>query len=369
MGDAPLTWGYALLTMFALFSFRKPEQKYTARRLNAYLLTLPFQVLLAITILLNGYVSFGQLAAFLITFHFLPLVFFLSASEYIENIDLEYFYKIFKACLFLVAIYGIFLFFLKAFTGKFIKIPLLTSNLHDSGDLLHDKHNQRGMLFKLISTYNNGNIYGACMLILLPFYCTIEQSKWKHWLVKFSLLLTLSRTSWMGLIFNDFILNWLIDKKTTFYSFKMALKIAMMIGALGVISHFIGLGSSLLLDPSMGGRDVMFHTAASSSFFSSLPLAAISEAVYLSVTAQFGYIGLIFFLLNLLSPLIVSLSFRVANEEKRIRTSLVCGLLNYLFICLSDGAMIFIPTMAFYWFLSSFLLRRSFSAEKNAIPG
>ena len=52
--------------------------------------------------------------------------------------------------------------------GKFIEIPFLTVNAGDYGTLESTKHINRGGYLKLISTYNNGNVYGVATLILLP---------------------------------------------------------------------------------------------------------------------------------------------------------------------------------------------------------
>jgi len=359
LAGIPITWGYLLIGAVSIALARVPSQEYDLRRLQTYLLSLPFQALIAVSTVLNGFVSAGQFFAIFMAFHFLPFFFLALSSKFIEELDLEYFYKIFRISLLIVAIYGIFLFFVKNATGKFLQIPLLTTNLHDSGNM-EDKHNRRGLLFKLISTYNNGNIYGACILILLPFFCAIEPKKWKQWAVKLSLFLTLSRTAWIGLILHEFVLTWFYQKPTRYDLIKFLAKGGVSILALISIGYAIGLGPELFLDRSMGGRDEMLVSAANASFFSPLPLAAISEAVYLSVTAQFGYVGLILFLAQMLAPLGMALSRGVPDSGRRVKWSVACGLINYLFICLSDGALIFIPTMAFYWFFSSLLLRRSF---------
>ena len=54
---------------------------------------------------------------------------------------------------------------------------------------------------KLISTYNNGNIFGVCTLMLFPIFYKNTKSKLKIFIVVLALLLTLSRTVWIGLFF------------------------------------------------------------------------------------------------------------------------------------------------------------------------
>ncbi len=73
-------------------------------------------------------------------------------------------------------------------------------NAADVGLLETTKDINRGGLFKLISTYNNGNVYGAAMLILLPLFDAIETRKWRKLFLRIALVLTLSRSVWIGLV-------------------------------------------------------------------------------------------------------------------------------------------------------------------------
>ena len=86
-----------------------------------------------------------------------------------------------------VSAYGIFLFFYKLGTGSFIEIPYLTVNAGDLGEL-EGKSIDRGGIFKLISTYNNGNVYGISILILLPLYAHLEKRLSRVLTVKASLV-------------------------------------------------------------------------------------------------------------------------------------------------------------------------------------
>ena len=55
----------------------------------------------------------------------------------------------------------------------------LTVNAGDLGELDSSKFNQRGSVSKLISTYNNGNIFGVCTLMLFPIFYEYTKSKIK----------------------------------------------------------------------------------------------------------------------------------------------------------------------------------------------
>ena len=86
----------------------------------------------------------------------------------------------FRTCVFLAAAWGIFLFFFRPLTGHFIEIPYITVNASDYGELENTKNIARGTLFKLISTYNNGNLYGVATLLLLPLYLQLEPRRFRR---------------------------------------------------------------------------------------------------------------------------------------------------------------------------------------------
>jgi len=148
-------------------------------------------------------------------FH-LALVFLCFLSPSIERLNFDLFLPLLRRGIFFIALYEIFLFFYKIITGTFLLIPFLTTNYHDIETLEFGKSIAPGDFFKLISTYQNGNLYGLCLLMMLPLYTLIEKNHFKQMLVTASLMLTLSRTIWIGLF-----LYLMIQK---FYIQRMRLK-------------------------------------------------------------------------------------------------------------------------------------------------
>jgi hypothetical protein len=221
------------------------------------------------------------------------------------------------------------------------------------------KHNDRGIVFKLISTYNNGNIYGICMLIFLPFFCFLENRNWRKYLVKSSLILTFSRTIWIGLIFNEIIYDLLVTKNKRTIIFKIFFGLTLLISVCISLSIFIGLPLDFLLDRNLGGRIGQLQYLESSTLLPDKAFSGISEIVYLGILNQFGILGLISYLIALSGPIL--LAFASFKDMIPIRSSILCGLLTYLFVSASDGALLYIPVMVFYWFLSSLVLRKSLS--------
>ena len=105
----------------------------------------------------------------------------------------------------LAALWGIFNFFWHPFTGHFVEVPYLTVNAAITASLEYTKHIARGRYLKLISTYNNGNLYGVCTLMLLPLYNHFEKKRWRRWVLKIALLLTLSRGVWVGIVLEQLL--------------------------------------------------------------------------------------------------------------------------------------------------------------------
>lgn len=350
----PITWGYLLLGIYSLTALLKGSIRISRERLIAYLSLLPFQLFCALTMFFNGTSGLGLTISFWVNFLFLPLVFYLLFSEDIDTFDATFFFKIFKNGVFFIAAYGIFLFIAKQLTGKFLEIPLLTTNLGDLGEL-ENKHINRGTVFKLISTYNNGNIFGVCLLILLPLYCLLEESPWRRSIVKLSLVFTFSRTVWFGLILHELCHPFLVTKnigKTFFIMFTRLLAIAICL--ISLLSYY-GFSFRFLVSSDLGGRRDTLSLLRALDLFATEPFGGISEIVYAGIAISFGWLSLPLFLIAVSAPLFYQMfSKRLGAPHQCI----ALGLCNYLFISCSDGALLLIPTLAFYWFFLSLLHRK-----------
>ncbi|MBA2246465.1 MAG: hypothetical protein H0W11_16040, partial [Gemmatimonadetes bacterium] len=191
LAGVPITWGYLGLALFflwlplALRAGRRIELRKV--RLLTLALLLPFQAVAWLGLVTNGIEGFGFAISLVVSLVFVPLMFVLVFGVHLDRLDLSYLFRLVRFGVLAVSVYGIFLFFYKLLTGSFIEIPFLTVNAGDLG-ALEDKYIDRAGVFKLISTYNNGNIYGICLLILLPLYVWIERSGVKQLIVKTSLL-------------------------------------------------------------------------------------------------------------------------------------------------------------------------------------
>lgn len=354
----PITWGYLFLGIISFFClFRK---KYILKKDRIYLLLfmIPFQIYSLISITINGIENIGFAFSFFISFFFLPFIFLFVLAQYIDSLEIDFFFKILKRSILFVATYGILLFFYKLFFGKFFEIPFLTINFHERGLIETTKSSDRGTLFKLISTYNNGNIYGLSILMLYPLYSLLEKKFFKRFIVFLSLILTLSRTVWIGLIISEFLYRFFIKKDKLASFFKYFFSLIFFLICIFLIFEKMNYPIDWFYDKTLGNRiNPAFFDL---KIFSSKPFCFIEEMQYFSILNIFGFTGLIFFIIYLFSPVYLYFFKNRKKSISQIDKSILSGLVSYLIISFGDGAILYIPIMAFYFFLSSFLFK-----EKN----
>ena len=324
--------------------------------MQAFCCLIPFQIVSAASILINGIDNVGFSASFVISFFFLPYGLLLAFSNSIETLDIDLVYRLIRRGVWYVTIYGIFLFVYRISTGKLIEIPFLTVNWHDLGSVEY-KCNGRGMLFKLISTYNNGNIFGIALLIFLPIYCFLEKSPWKKIVVKAALFLTLSRTVWAGLIAFEFLYDLVVMRKIKFVLPKLIFSIL----GICMCAFLFGYSLDFIFDKSLGSRVSQFDVLQRMSILPDKPFEGFAEITYLAMIYQLGFLGLLTFLIAVIGPLVL-IKIRVPYFESE-RAAFLLGPIIYLIVSFSDGAILLIPIMAFYWIVISLGLRKNLKAS------
>jgi len=350
IAGVPITWGYLYLGLLFILSIIIIVNKYkftvNSKHYMCYLATLPFVLFFTIHLLIFGYEgSLGNLIAFYISFVFLPFLFYIILGNFLTKINGDYIQNLIAKSVFWIAIYGIFLFIYKQITGHFLEIPYITVNAADLGELARSKFNQRGSVAKLISTYNNGNIFGVCTLMLFPVFYNKTTSKFKIFIVILALILTLSRTVWIGLIFYFLILY----RNKLLQLAKIYLLGALLLFIIGsiVMTRYFQYGSlqGFILDSNLGGRILQIRKVNEITFFGSKAYTIIDEIVYLSIFRQFGVIGLVLFCISFFAPVYLFL------QTKNNNFIYFLGVITYLFVCFSDGCMLLIPTLAFFYFI------------------
>jgi hypothetical protein len=357
LAGVPITWGYLLVGALGVICAVRLAAGASGRIGRLHLLALaallPFQIVAMATFVGLGAESIGFTLSFLATFFFIPAVCLVATALYLPAIDVDELLRWLRNAVRFVAVYGIFLFFFRLTQGYFLEIPFLTVNLGDFGQL-EDKYIDRGGVFKLISTYNNGNLYGICLLLLLPLYQWVERSRLAAGTVKFSLLLTLSRTVWAGLLVYELIYRlWLRRIGLRTVALLSASAAALALGIWWAL-RLMDLDLEFLFDAGLGNRLVQFQD--SFAILPHKPFVGIAEMVYLSVLDTFGLVGLVAFGVALAAPVAMYFLRLAPGGTSDYRRSLVAGLLVYLFLASSDGAILLIPVMALYWFVAALLL-------------
>ena len=362
LGGVPLTWGYLVMAATAppLLVWRLLVLPLRMQPMLAAVLAscLPFQLVFLYSIVTNGYESVAYLLSLLVCFFALPYIFLFLYPPFFPMLDRARFVRLFCGCIFWAAAFGIFLFFWKPLTGKLIEIPLLTVNLADYGQIELTKHIARGAFLKLISTYNNGNVYGVATLLLLPLYSTLEPRRYRRVLVRVALVLTLSRTIWAGLVAEQLLAfgRPLLASLPTFPRVYLAGsgKRLLLLGTttVGILTALFAGSYSLafLFDPSLGGRIGEFSSATQATLLPSVVAKAFSEVLFASALTYYGYTGFFGVALLFTFPVVLC-AVRPELLRDPVRRGAAKGLVLYLIVSTSDGATDLIPVMAFYWFV------------------
>jgi hypothetical protein len=362
VGDTPLTWGYLILGMTAvplmmvrLLAF---PLKFSPRVIFAVASVIPFQVIYLYSYRVNGVEDAGYAISVFVSFFVLPVVFLLIYPPFLDRIEGWQFESYFRTCIFVAGGYGIFLFFWHPITGHFIEIPFLTVNAADYGLLETTKHIDRGEFFKLISTYNNGNLYGVATLMVLPLYNLFEPRRWRRNVIKIALVLTLSRTIWAGLIVDQVLsLLWLLGRNAlTFprlYLGGAAKRVVAVLITIGLVMSALLFNSktiAFLFDSSLGGRTGEAVAFLHPTFLPDMQLKGFAEMLYGSALTDYGIAGFLSIVLIFVGPLLIfAVNPRIVRSP--IRRAALKGLILYAIVAAIDGATNLIPVMAFYWFV------------------
>jgi hypothetical protein len=359
IGDIPITWGYLYIMLIGIIGFYKLFKLKFLPKINLYLLLfmLPFQVIICVTFLLYGYTtSIGFFLSIILNFVIFPFVFLILFHTY-EKINLFFLFKILKWSVFFTAVYGIVLFVYMLFTGEIFEIPYLSVNMDD--DNILTKHIYRGEgFFKLISTYNNGNIYGEAILILLPLYYFLETNNFRRLLVKIALILTLSRTVWIGIILFEFMNIFRQKKFQTKPIVYFIISICCIFGGVWWFISSAGLDINFLFDENLGGRRDVFEVFSDIHLLPNEPINSIHGIAYISILGNYGLFGLLAFAVGLFSPTLFYFLKIVPNAKSEYKKSIVMGIFIYLFIACNDHAILYIPVTCFYWFCVFLLIRK-----------
>ncbi len=367
LAGLPITWGYILLAALvppaAAVRFLAMPLVFPRRVLGVVLLLLPMQACFLYAGYFYGVINLNFTFSTFVALFALPWIFLLLFGPFYPSVDGQRTRIWFCNCIFYAAVWGIVLFVVYPLAHRTLEIPFITVNAGDYGTVASGKDNARGMFLKLVSTYNNGNIYGVATLLLLPLFVRLESRGWRRGVVRLAVLLTLSRTVWAGLVLNELLslVPPLFRQIRTFPLLylrevrRRLLAVALVFGAVLLVTLRLS-NVSFLFDRTLGNRVGQVDAASSVvTFFPEHPLYGFGEVLYASAVQYWGLTGLVSFTLIMVSPLLVVL-WNGDAVRSPLRRAALKALLVYAVMAASDGALDFIPVMAFYWFVYSVFL-------------
>ena len=363
VGPIPLTWGYLLLglSLPVLFVVRIVGYPWRIRprTLAAFASTLPFTFLFIFSYRANGIAVMGAAVSDFVSFIVLPVAFLLVYPAFLTHVDGPRLDRLLRFSILAAALFGIFLFVLYPITHKLIEIPYLTVNAEDYGLIESTKNIARGYFLKLISTYNNGNVYGVATLLLLPLYDKLEPRLWRRNTVRLALVFTLSRSIWAGLVIEQLLslLRLGADAAATFprlYPGPALRRAAVLLGVVGAIFFGVTVSSlnlSFLFAQDLGGRaDTLAYSVHHVTLLPSVPIGPFAEIIYTTALADYGVLGLLALIFLLAFPILLFLA-EPSLRHSPLRLAALKGLILYSIVAGADGAINLIPVMAFYWFV------------------
>jgi lipoprotein signal peptidase len=350
-GGVPLTIGYAFTpVLMALVAARGRGLSVPLDRLLALTSCAALAAWSAVVVNMNGAESAASLISYFVTVVYLPLFGLVTFSSLLLDDGRRLVERTLVWAVRTIVVFGIFLFVFKQATGHWIEIPFVTVNVGDTGNL-DDKMINRGGIFKLISTYNNGNIFGVCVLVMAPLYLLLEERRLLRGALYLALFLTLSRTAWIGMALLFAIRSFASGvRPTTILSMLVGAGVGLLF-LTGLLSA-MGRDLSFLWDSNLGGRIGQLDALNDIRIIPDQTFEAIPEIAYLGFIQFFGVPGLLFFLAYLATPPLLLWLEGVRPLSLTPAAACLQGMVLYMIIAGADAAFGLIPVMMIFWMIA-----------------
>lgn len=344
LGNIPLTFGYVLLGVLAFLELARAATV-RKRRLRPIFIWLGV-LLLALAVLemamfrIYGRKSLGSMVSVMVSTIGMPVIAMLGTHWMIRVLGIDGLLKALRWALVPILLFGLISFVAYNAGGKILGVPFVTTTGADISQVAA-RHNLRGPVIKMFSTYNNGNILGINLLMWGPIAafasvpCAIG--------FRSICVLTLSRSVWVGLFAFEFI-GAIAEKSLTRIYRAMAGTIALLVIVI-IASSCIGKDPvSFLLDRDLGGRVTNLQNDL--EVISRQRIGWDSESIYAAAWLAFGPVGLTLMVCIWMLPIVMG-----GNSELQRVARLV--LLVYMLIASVEGAFTLVPTQAVYWFVAT----------------
>lgn len=354
----PITWGYLViagLTVFAAIGLLRNRDISLPPILQSCCLMLPIAIIVYYKAQHFNMPKSAWLQ-YAVLFGFFPIAILVAMGPYLERLQARHIAWVLRNFIRFAVAWGLFNFLLFLVARQVIEVPYLTVNGSEAISVMQ-KNNMRGSVMKLVSSYNNGNIFGVCMVMLMPLYFYAEKKK--IWLAAFviALLCTLSRTVWFAMT-GAFILMVLsgqirVNRMSVWVSLGAAFCVFL------AILPMLGWTSANLIDDRLGGR--LRYLRQLEITFMGQDKINIPEVVYYGLLQSFGLIGFVIAIAALSYGVIYGLTRW--NLLSPMRRAAVLGAVTYLFACTMDGAFVFPPVFPLFLFINAMIYRRGYRAS------
>ena len=343
LGGVPVTIGYLLLAIAgALQLIRLARSRRRQIRADYMFLGSLFFALAAVEATLfaaHGYQSLGALVSVLASTLVIPILALLSINLFLDTLGMERFLRVLRISLTIVFGFGVLSFAAYNIAGVVIGIPFLTTTGADI-HLVADRHNLRGSMIKMFSTYNNGNILGVNILIWGM--VAAAGSRYSLMQSRAICILTLSRSVWLGLAALE-LANSVVRRSVRRMLFAMTFVSALFVIVI-FASWFVGRDpTKFLLDRNLGGRVTNFQNDLQQ--IGTNKIGWNNESLYAAAYLAFGAAGPLLIASIWAVPIVVGGKSPV---ERNCRISLAV----YLFVATAEAAFNLVPTQATYWMIA-----------------
>lgn len=351
-GEIPVTFGYIALMIFAgaavISLLRRPLSLHLPLvQFGAFFLPV---TLLIVTKTEAYNMPMTVALVYLVQFLVLPVLVLVILAPFLEEIPADVIGRAIVLAVRFTIAWGLMNFVLFPVIHDIIQIPMITVNQGDYGEIL-GKNNVRGALMKLVSTYNNGNLYGICMTMLAPIFLLFERSRVWGALLFVALICTLSRTVWFGAA--TVVVMMMLTGQIEVRRSRVWLAIAGVVMIAALLIPVLGWNTDHASIMNLGGRVRSFAGFELSIFGKTI--VTIPELVYFGFLNSFGIIGCVFALGCLaMGPAYAFLHYPSLSP---LRRAAFAGACSYMAAAVIDGAFVFPPTMVQFLFLTGLIYR------------
>lgn len=289
-----------------------------------------------------------------------PLIFFIMIKKVRTGEQARTVVRLIGLCVLIVVLYGVAQYALGART---VLLRGITANWSDASDpdFLEQKNNviDEAGQSKLTSTYQNGNLLGVNLLLLLPVASLSWGKRTKLLAFPASVAvigLTASRSAWVGALFLFAV--WLLVGQS---SWKKRLFLAAALGACTFLFLFRSELGRVRMEASgensvvgWGGR-LLGASVIWEDTLQAEPAAVLLgihphesfayEMVYPSIYETYGLLGLFIWI----APLTVSVYVFCRNRRYPLERAAFVGVLTWMFVGVAEGAFWLPPTSFNLW--------------------